>query len=122
MTRQWKSKTLGVSKAHEKQLLEIKDNLLFGQEDDTYKFCLGYALANRLTPDSRSDSVIKRDTKWAMGNFDVGGDILLLLGALYPEEEDLQRILMSVAEAGIEAVHAKVTEEYLYTIGELLNA
>jgi hypothetical protein len=119
MTRQWKSKTLGVSKPHEQQLLEIKEHLQFGQEDDTYKFCVSYALANKLTRNTERN--IKRETKWAMGNFDADGDLLVLLNAMFPEEEDVQSVLMTLAEAGIEAIHKKVTEEYLYTIGEVLK-
>jgi hypothetical protein len=119
MSKTWKSKTLGISDTHELQLREIKEYLDFDQEGETYKFCFAYAISEK-TP-ALAMSAPKRNTKWAMGNFDEGGDILTVLDALYPEENDLQSILMAKAEAGIEAVHKKVTQEYLYSISELLG-
>lgn len=120
MNRAWKSKTLGVTEVHESQLRAIKECLDFEREDDTYKFCLGYALAQELS--SQAVKSCSRNTKWAMGNFDEGGDLLVLLSALFPDEEDLQSVLMERAETGIEFIHDKVTSCFIYSVSELLDS
>lgn len=116
----WKNVTFGLSKTAGDQLKDLTERLEFSQETDAYKFCFAYALTRKLN--FRNDiNTQSRTTKWAIGNFDQSGDIANLLSAIYPNEEYLDDKLISIAEAGIEAVYKLVHDEYLYTPGEVLE-
>lgn len=117
----WKAKTLGISSEMESKLREIKDDLEFSKEDETYKFCFAIALAHGLKPRPDSGSE-KRETKWAINSFDESREIETLLDAMYCEEgNDIQQVLVEVAEAGIERVHQMVKENYVFSVSEVLS-
>lgn len=115
--RRWKNDTLSVGPEHARKLKEIKERLEFSEEQDTYKFCFAYALRNGLAPDLSGS--LSRTTKWAMGNFDKEGDLWAILEALYPGEEDPQKLLTLLSEAGIDEIHEKLTNDSLDRLSDL---
>lgn len=114
--RRWKNDTLSVASHHATKLKEIKEILDFSEEQDTYKFCFAYALRRGLSPDL--SSTLSRTTKWAMGNFDKEGDLWSILEALHPEEEDPQKLLTLLSEAGIDEIHEKLMNDKLDRISD----
>lgn len=117
----FEQKTVAIAAEHEVMLKRIQKQFDFSQEQDAYKFALGFAIAKKI--DTSAASVpLQRTTKWASGNFDANGEVSSLILTLYPQTEDIRLQAMALAEAGLVRINDLLNDnEEIDTLSELLE-
>lgn len=117
----FEQKTVAISTEHEVMLKRIQKQFDFSQEQDAYKFALGFAIAKKLDIPAVS-MPLQRTTKWASGNFDANGEVSSLILTLYPHAEDIRSHAMALAEAGLVLINDLLNDdEEIDTLSELLE-
>ena len=117
----FEKRTVAISTEHEVMLKRIQRQFDFSQEQDAYKFALGFAIAKKIDT-STTSMHLQRTTKWASGNFDVNGEVSSLILTLYPQAEDIRLQAMALAEAGLARINDLLNDnEEIDTLSELLE-
>ncbi|MDB9797708.1 hypothetical protein OAB85_03500 [Pseudomonadales bacterium] len=117
----FEKRTVAISNHHENMLKRIQKQFDFSQEQEVYKFALGFAVSKKIeTP--TSPMPMQRTTKWASGNFDANGEVSSLISTLYPDADDIRLQAMILAEAGLVRINDFLDHnEEVDTLSDLLE-
>lgn len=97
-------KTIGISKANAKPLMDLVASGHFGSELDAAKFAMAHAIKTGVTNGSTEGA----ETKWNVGSVDPDGSMRSLLEALFPAVTEPYRLAEHLMNEGIAALSATV--------------
>jgi hypothetical protein len=102
-------RSIGLSSESQRLIEEILSKDWFGEAQEVARFSMAYAMRSGAQPGVTHGV----DTRWSSGLFDPTGEIVALVGALYPEVTTPVRAIESLVNEGLRLVH-----ERLVTRGE----
>jgi hypothetical protein len=97
--------SVGLNPEGQRLIERLRGTGWFEQDQDAAKFCLGYAIAQSMP----AGTVRNTSTTWAAMNFDEG-EILAVLGTLYPDVATPVRLMEYLIHEGLVRVVARVEE------------
>jgi hypothetical protein len=97
-------KTIGITKANAKLLMELVAAGHFGSELDAAKFAMAHAIKNGVKPGGTEGA----ETKWNVGSVDPDGSMRSLLEALFPEAAEPYRLAEHLMNEGLKILATKV--------------
>lgn len=97
-------KTIGITKANAKSLMELVAAGHFGSELDAAKFAMAHAIKSGAGGGSTEGA----ETKWNVGSVDPDGSMRSLLEALFPEASEPYRMAEHLMNEGISMLATKV--------------
>ena len=97
-------KTVGITKANAKLLMELVSAGHFGSELDAAKFAMAHAIKSGVKPSGTEGA----ETKWNVGSVDPDGSMRSLLEALFPDVAEPYRFAEHLMNEGLKILAAKV--------------
>ena len=109
--------TIGLTTKNRPTMNKLMDNDIFPDQISAAKFALALAIKS----DVDLGTIDSTDTIWNMGSFDKEGELKNLINALYPNNDNPNRLIEYLINRGIEIIRNNIEKfgiDYLYGLIE----
>ncbi|RWG01077.1 hypothetical protein [Mesorhizobium sp.] len=98
-------RSIGLSSESQRLMEELLAKDWFAEAQEAARFAMAYAIRAGVTPGVTPGSV---DTRWSSGLFDPTGEIVALIGSLYPDNNTPVRAIEMLVNEGLRLVHERL--------------